>query len=65
MDAFAGRDRSKTACQVLTASGDRRVIGRGKVELHHREQRGQETLGLAEREMVDQPQGQDRLDGQI
>ena len=46
MDAFAGLDRSKTARQMLTASGERRVIGCGKVGLHHREQRVQEAVRL-------------------
>jgi hypothetical protein len=53
MDAVAGRDWSKTALQMLTASEERRVVGGGKVELHHREQRGRVALGLAEGEMVD------------
>ncbi|MCZ6857074.1 MAG: hypothetical protein O7F70_03650 [Gemmatimonadetes bacterium] len=57
MDALAGRDRSKPALQMLAAPGERRVIGCGEVKVHQREQRVQEPFGLAEREMVDEPQG--------
>ncbi len=65
MDAITGRDRSKTALQMLAAPGERRVIGCGKVEAHHHEQRAQKPFGLAQREMVDKPQGQGGLDGEI
>ena len=41
------------------------MIGRREVEVHHREQRVQEPLGLAEREMVDEPQGQGGRNGEI
>ena len=41
------------------------MIGCGEIEVHHREQRVQEPFGLAEREMVDEPQGQGGLDGEI
>ena len=34
MGAITGRDRSKTALQMLAAPGERRVIGGGKVEAH-------------------------------
>ena len=62
MEAVVGRDRSKTARQMLTAPGERRVIGCGKVEAHYREQRVQKPFGLAKREMVDEPEGQGGLD---
>ena len=32
MDALAGRDRSQTAPQMLTAPGERRIVGGGEVE---------------------------------
>ena len=40
-------------------------FGGGEVEAHHPEQRVQEPFGLAQREMVEEPQGQGGLDGEI
>ena len=66
MEALAGRDRrSQTTLQMLTAPGERRIVGNGEVETHYPEQRVQEPFGLAQREMVDEPQGQSGLDGEI
>ena len=65
MDALAGRDRSQTAPQMLTAPGERRIVGGGEVEAHHPEQGVQESFGLAQREMGEEPQGQGGLDGEI
>ena len=50
---------------MLTAPGERRIVGNGEVEAHYPEQRVQEPFGLAQREMVDEPQGQSGLDGEI
>ena len=65
MEALAGRDRSQTARQMLTAPRERRIVGGGEVEAHHPEQGVQEPFGLAQREMVEEPQGQGGLDGEI
>ena len=65
MEALAGRDRSQTAPQMLTAPGERRIVGGGEVEAHHPEQGVQESFGLAQREMVEESQGQGGLDGEI
>ena len=65
MEALAGRDQSQTARQMLTAPGERRIVGGGEVEVHHPEQGVQESFGLAQREMVEEPQGQGGLDGEI
>ena len=65
MDALAGRDRPQTARQMLTAPGERRIVGDGEVEAHHPEQGVQEPFGLAQREMGEEPQGQGGLDGEI
>ena len=65
MDALAGRDWPQTAPQMLTAPGERRIVGGGEVEAHHPEQGVQEPFGLAQREMVEEPQGQGGLDGEI
>ena len=65
MEALAGRDQSQTAPQMLTAPGERRRVGGGEVEAHHPEQGVQESFGLAQREMVEEPQGQGGLDGEI
>ena len=65
MDALVGRDRSQTAPQMLAAPGERRIVGGGEVEAHHPEQGVQEPFGLAQREMVEEPQGQGGLDGKI
>ena len=65
MDALAGRDPSQTAPQMLTAPGERRIVGGGEVEAHHPEQGVREPFGLTQREMVDEPQGQGGLDGEI
>ena len=65
MEALAGRDRSQTAPQMLTAPGERRIVGSGEIEAHHPEQGVQEPFGLAQREMVEEPQGQGGLDGEI
>ena len=60
-----GGDRSQTAPQMLTAPGERRIVGGGEVEAHHPEQGVQEPFGLAQREMVEEPQGQGGLDDEI
>ena len=65
MEALAGRDRSQTASQMLTAPGERRIVGGGEVEAHHPEQGMQEPFGLAQREMGEESQGQGGLDGEI
>ena len=65
MEALAGRDRSQTAPQMLTAPGERRIVGGFEVEAHHPEQGVQESFGLAQREMVEEPQGQGGFDGEI
>ena len=41
------------------------MVGDGEVEAHHPEQGVQESFGLAQREMVEEPQGQGGLDGEI
>ena len=65
MEALAGRDQSQMTLQMLTAPGERRIVGGGEVEAHHPEQGVQEPFGLAQREMVEEPQGQGGLDGEI
>ena len=50
---------------MLTAPGERRIVGNGEVETHYPEQRVQEPFGLAQWEMVEEPQGQSGLDGEI
>ena len=62
MDGLAGRDQSQTAPQMPTAPGERRIVGGGEVEAHHPEQRVQEPFGLAQREMVEESQGQGGLE---
>ena len=57
-----GRRRRR---QMLTAPGERRIVGGGEVEAHHPEQGVQEPFGLAQREMVEESQGQGGLDGEI
>ena len=47
------------------APGERRIVGSGEIEAHHPEQGVQEPCGLAQREMVDESQGQGGLDGKI
>ena len=65
-EAPVGRDRrSQTAPQMLTAPGERRIVGGGEVEAHHPEQGVQEPFGLAQREMGEESQGQSDLDGAI
>ena len=65
MEALAGRHRSPTAPQRLTAPGERRRVGNGEVEAHSPEPRVQEPFGLAQREMIEEPQGQGGLDSEI
>ena len=65
MEALAGRHRSQTAPQMLTAPGERRRVGNGEVEAHYPEPRVQEPFGLAQREMIEEPQGQGGLDDEI
>ena len=43
----------------------RPIPGGGEVEAHHPEQGVQEPFGLAQREMIEEPQGQGGLDGEI
>ena len=65
METLARRDPSQTTPQMLTAPGERRIVGDGEVEAHYPEQRVQEPFGLAQREMVEEPQGQGGFDGEI
>ena len=65
MEALAGRDRSQTARQMLTAPGERRIVRGGEGEAHHPEQGVQEPFGLAQRKMVEESQGQGGFDGKI
>ena len=65
MDGLAERDQSQTALQMPTAPGERRRVGGGEVEAHHPEQSVKESFGLAQREMVEESQGQGGLDGEI
>ena len=65
MEALAGRDRSQTARQMLTAPGERRIVRGGEIEAHHPEQGVQEPFGLAQRKMVEESQGQGGFDGKI
>ena len=46
MEALAGRDRSQTAPQMLTAPGERRIVGGGEIEAHYPEQGVQEPVRL-------------------
>ena len=46
MEALAGRDRAQTAPQMLTAPGERRIVGGGEVEAYHPEQGVQEPVRL-------------------
>ena len=41
-----GTGGSQTAPQMLTAPGERRIVGNGEVETHYPEQRVQEPFGL-------------------
>ncbi len=50
---------------MLTAPRARRIVGNGEIEAHHPEQRVQEPFGLAQREMVEESQGQGGFDGKI
>ena len=50
---------------MLTAPGERRIVGGGEVEAHHPEQGVQESFGLAQRKMVEESQGHGGFDGKI
>ena len=50
---------------VLSSTRWRLSPGGGEVEAHHPEQGVQESFDLAQREMVEEPQGQGGLDGEI
>ena len=50
---------------MLTAPGERRLVGGGEVEAHHPEQGVQDPFGLAQRKMVEESQGQGGFDGKI
>ena len=50
---------------MLTAPGERRRVGGREIEAHHPEQGVQKPFGLAQREMVEESQGQGGLDGEI
>ena len=50
---------------MLTAPGERRIVGNGEVETHYPEQGVKEPFGLAQREMGEESQGQSGLDGEI
>ena len=65
MKAFALRNSTKREVEVPTAPGERRVIGCRKVESHQPDERRQEPLGLAERQVEDEPEGQRGFDRQV
>ena len=65
MEALAGRDRSQTVRQMLTAPGQRRIVCGGEVKVHHHEKRMQEPFSLAQREMGDEPHGHRGFDCEI
>ena len=46
-----GGTSRRRAPQMLTAPGERRIVGGGAVEAHHPEQGVQDPFGLAQREM--------------
>ena len=65
MHASARLNSPKREGEVLTASGQRRVIGCGKVESHQPQERRQKPLGLAERQVENEPEGQCGFDGKF
>ena len=59
------RPVAKGDLEVLTAAGERRVIGRGQAEAHQLEQRREEAFGLAERQVEEKTQRHGRFDGDV
>ena len=51
MKACRPGNAPKREIEVLATAGQRRVIGRPKVESHHYEERREKALGLTERQM--------------
>ena len=50
---------------MLAALGERRVIGRGAVDAHHSEERVQEALGLAQRQVEDETERERGFDREV
>ena len=65
MEALVGRDRSQTAPQMLTAPGERRIVGGGEVEAHHPRTVRAGTLRLGAAGDGRGVAGQGGLDGEI
>ena len=65
MNTFVGRNATKCEVDVLAAAGQRGVIRGGAIEPHHREERVQEALGSAERQVEEQTKRQCRFDRRI
>ena len=65
MQPVAPRRSAKRDGEVLTAPGERRVIGRRQVDAQESEHRYQKALGLAERQVEDETQRQGCFNGDV
>ncbi len=65
MSGCARGESAKLDVEVLASPRERRVIGRAQINAHHHEQRTQETLGLAQRQVEDKTESQRGLDGAV
>ena len=65
MKAWARGNATKGKVEMLAASGERGVIGRGAVDAHHPEERHQESLGLAEGQVEEETERQPRFDREV
>ena len=65
MGAFTRADSTKPQVELLATPRERGVIWRGEVETHDPEERAQEALGLAKRQIEEDPESQSGLDGEV
>ncbi len=65
MKAFSRRDSAQRDVEMLATPRERRVIGRGKVEAQHPEDRRQKALGLTEWQVEEESERQRGFDGEI
>jgi hypothetical protein len=65
MDGFFRRHAAKAEVEGLPAPRQRRVIRSGTVNAHQDEEPTEETFGLPERKVEDQPERQGRFDRHV
>ena len=65
MRGAGGRRSTQRRVEVLAASRERRVVGRGQIKVQHPEDRPEKAFGLAQREVKEKPKRQRGFDRHV